>query len=78
MGNSARVEGEVKKQNVLIVGIRHLQNFFAGVHIPARDRQCIRSSEVRNAPLNTKPRLGEAKEIVHRDEIYKCIPNIAP
>ena len=74
----ARVERKIKEQNVLIVGIRHLQNFFASIHIPARNRQCIRSSKARYAPLNTEPRLGEAKEIVHRDEIHKCISNITP
>ncbi len=41
-GDLARVEGEVKEKNVLVVGIRHLQNFFAGIHIPARNWQCIR------------------------------------
>ena|SRR6266404_9850530 len=78
MGGLNTRRGEVKENNVLIVGIRHLQNFFAGIHIPARIGDKFSQSKARNTPLHAKARLGETKEIVHRNEIDKCISNIAP
>jgi len=46
----------------LVVGIGHLQNFLAGIHVPS----------------NTESRLRKAKEIVDCDEIHESVPNVTP
>jgi len=62
----------------LVVGVTHLKNFLARIHIPEK---CDRSGRegvkaIGNEPLDAQSRFGKVQQVLHRNEINEGVSNI--
>lgn len=62
----------------LVVGVTHLKNFLARIHIPEkRDRSGRkRAKAIGDEPLDAQSRFGEVQQVLHRNEINEGVSDI--